>query len=251
MDIRGVRLRYDVAGTGPRAVIVMHGWGCQASTVQILADAAASANTTVYNLDMPGFGGSSEPTDVWGVEEYTALVEDFCKTKGIDSPTLIGHSFGGRVAILYASRNDVERLILVDAAGIKPYRPLKYYIKVYSFKLARHVLPWLVGTARARKIIDRWRGKAGSSDYKSASPKMRAIMSRVVNEDLTDRFPLIKAPTLLIWGGKDTATPIADAHKMERLIPDAGLVEYPEAGHYSYLERPGQTAAVIKNFMKI
>ena len=78
---------------------------------------------------------------------------------------------------------------------------------------------------------------------------MRAINSRVENAQLTAMQHLIIAPVLLIWGEKDTATPLRDARKMEKLIPDAGLVSYPEAGHYSFLDRPGQTAAVIQNFL--
>lgn len=248
-DIAGVRIRYDVTGDGPRAVIVMHGWGCKASTVDLLARAASGTGTTVYNLDLPGFGASSEPEEVWGVEQYTALIEEFAKKNGIKKPILIGHSFGGRLAIVFASRNEVEKLILVDAAGIKPRRSLKYYFKVYSFKTGKKLLPLLLGKNRAAKIIERWRGKAGSSDYAQASSKMRAIMSRVVNEDLTSLLAEIKAPTLLIWGEKDTATPLRDAREMERLIPDAGLVSYPEAGHYSFLDRPAQTIAVIENFI--
>lgn len=248
-DIAGVRIRYDVMGDGPRAVIVMHGWGCKASTVDLLARAASGTGTTVYNLDLPGFGASSEPVEVWGVEQYTALIEEFAKKNGIKKPILIGHSFGGRLAIVFASRNEVEKLILVDAAGIKPRRSLKYYFKVYSFKTGKCLIPLLLGKNRAAKIIERWRGKAGSSDYAQASAKMRAIMSRVVNENLTSLLPEIKAPTLLIWGEKDTATPLRDARKMERLIPDAGLVSYPEAGHYSFLDRPAQTIAVIENFI--
>lgn len=249
IEIDGVSLRYESEGSGPRPVIVMHGWGCKASTVAVLATAASGEGTTVYNLDLPGFGGSSEPQEVWGIERYTALLEEFVRRLGLKNPVLIGHSFGGRMSILYASRNPVSKLILVDAAGIKPRRSLKYYLKVYSFKAGKRLLPVLVGRTRADEIIDRWRGKAGSSDYSAASPKMRAIMSRVVNEDLSDRLPMIKAPTLLIWGEKDTATPMRDARKMERLIPDAGLVSYPEAGHFSFLDRPGQTAAVIKSFI--
>lgn len=249
IEIDGVSLRYESEGSGPRPVIVMHGWGCKASTVAVLATAASGAGTTVYNLDLPGFGGSSEPEEVWGIERYTALLEEFVRRLGLKNPVLIGHSFGGRMSILYASRNPVSKLILVDAAGIKPRRSLKYYLKVYSFKAGKRLLPVLVGRTRADEIIDRWRGKAGSSDYSAASPKMRAIMSRVVNEDLSDRLPMIKAPTLLIWGEKDTATPMSDARKMERLIPDAGLVSYPEVGHFSFLDRPGQTAAVIKSFI--
>ena len=187
---------------------------------------------------------------MWGVERYTSAIEEFARRLGLVRPSLIGHSFGGRISIMYASRNDVDKVILVDAAGIKPRRSLRYYAKVYSFKTAKHILPYIVGRKRADEIIDRWRGKAGSSDYKSASPKMRAIMSRVVNEDLKGLLPEIKAPTLLIWGEKDTATPMRDARLMQKLIPDAGLVSYPEAGHYSYLARPAQTRAVIQSFLQ-
>ncbi|MDE7369928.1 MAG: alpha/beta hydrolase, partial [Muribaculaceae bacterium] len=88
------------------------------------------------------------------------------------------------------------------------------------------------------------------SDYRNSSPKMRAIMSKVVNEDLCHLMPEISAPTLLIWGENDTATPLSDAKKMERLIPDAGLVSFPGCGHYSFLDNPGQFAAVLNSFLK-
>lgn len=250
IEIDGVNIRYYTEGSGPRPVIVMHGWGCKASTVAVLAQAAAGSGTTVYNIDLPGFGDSTEPAEVWGVERYTSAIEEFARRLGLVRPSLIGHSFGGRISIVYASRNEVDKVILVDAAGIKPRRSLRYYAKVYSFKAAKYILPYIVGRKRADEIIDRWRGKAGSSDYKSASPKMRAIMSRVVNEDLKGLLPEIKAPTLLIWGEKDTATPMRDARLMQKLIPDAGLVSYPEAGHYSYLARPAQTQAVIQSFLQ-
>ena len=75
-------------------------------------------------------------------------------------------------------------------------------------------------------------------------------MSKVVNEDLCHLMPEISAPTLLIWGENDTATPLSDAKKMERLIPDAGLVSFPGCGHYSFLDNPGQFAAVLNSFLK-
>jgi pimeloyl-ACP methyl ester carboxylesterase len=79
---------------------------------------------------------------------------------------------------------------------------------------------------------------------------MRGTLSRVVNEDLRRFMPRITAPTLLIWGENDTATPLKDARTMERLIPDAGLVTFAGAGHYSFLERPAQFAAVLDSFLK-
>lgn len=251
IEIDGLRMRYDCLGEGPQAVIVMHGWGCKAATVQILADAASASGTTVYNLDLLGFGDSQEPPAHWGVYDYAHFIEKFADTLGISRPVLIGHSYGGRIAIVYASERPVEKVILVDAAGIKPRRSLRYYLKVYAFKAAKHILPLILGRRRGERIIDSMRGKSGSADYKAASPVMRRIMSTSVNQDLKHLMPSIKAPTLLIWGENDTATPLRDARTMEKLIPDAGLVLYEGCGHYSFLERPGQTAAVIKSFLKI
>ncbi|MBR2301190.1 MAG: alpha/beta hydrolase, partial [Bacteroidaceae bacterium] len=173
------------------------------------------------------------------------------KEHNIQSPALVGHSFGGRVSILYASRNIVSRLVLVDAAGIKPKRPIKYYYKVYTFKMLKWLCNAFLPKKQAQAIIDRRRRGAGSSDYNNASPMMRAILSKVVNEDLTHCLPKIKAPTLLFWGNMDTATPLSDAKTMERLIPDAGLVIAHGTGHFSFIENAGLFAAVIKNFFNI
>lgn len=247
INIDGVALHYTVQGSG-NPLILMHGWGCTHSTVESIA-AVASKTNTVYNVDFPGFGDSPEPPSVWGVEQYTRLIEGMSTQLGLKNPILIGHSFGGRVGILYASRNIVSKLILVDAAGVKPKRSIKYYIKVYSFKAMKHLMRLIYGKEKAAAKIEAQRARRGSSDYASASPKMRAILSRCVNEDLQSEMPKIKAPTLLIWGENDTATPMRDARIMERLIPDAGLVSFPGCGHYSFLDNPIQFAAVLKSFL--
>jgi pimeloyl-ACP methyl ester carboxylesterase len=244
-----LKVNITTKGNG-EPVFLLHGWGCNGEIFKSIQEVLATAYTT-YSFDFPGFGASDEPTAVWGVEEYTRMVEQFAKDNGIERPALMGHSFGGRVSIVYASRNAVSRVVLVDAAGIKPKRPFKYYWKVYTFK----TLKWLCNTflpkAKAQAIIDKRRKGAGSSDYNNASPMMRAILSKVVNEDLKHLMPSIKAPTLLFWGNLDTATPLSDAKTMEKLIPDAGLVVAHGTSHFSFLENPGLFTAVIKNFFKI
>ena len=95
------------------------------------------------------------------------------------------------------------------------------------------------------------RAKAGSADYRNASPMMKAVLSKVVNEDLCDRMPLIKAPALLFWGEADTATPLSDAQKMNRLIPDSGLVTVPGGSHFSFLDNPYLAKRVLASFFNV
>lgn len=248
LNIENTQLFYTIQGQG-KPLILMHGWGCSRETVESIARIAAETHK-VYSVDFPGFGDSPEPPAVWGVEEYTRLIEQLAAAEGIEAPILIGHSFGGRVGLLFSSRNKVSKLILVDAAGLKPRRTLKYYYKVYTFKLLKRIVKLTHSAKRADEIIAKYRGKKGSADYSSATPMMRAILSKVVNEDLSHLLRDIKAPTLLIWGEEDTATPLYMAKKMEKAIPDAGLVSFKGCGHYSFLDNPIGFGAVLRSFLK-
>ncbi len=251
IEIDGLTINYEVSGPDNQDtpnVLLMHGWGCDHTTVSSIAN-ALNQKLRVYNVDLPGHGKSSEPPTPWGVEDFTSLMEKFVETVGIKNPIPVGHSFGGRISILMSSRNPISKMVLVDAAGIKPKRNIKYYVKVYSFKTAKKILPLLLGRKYGGKLIQVWRGKAGSADYRNSSPIMRAVMSRCVNEDLKSAMPSIKASTLLIWGENDTATPLSDAKTMEKLIPDAGLVSWQGCGHYSFLDNPIAFRSVIRNFL--
>lgn len=249
--INGVDFAYSTFEGEGAPVVLMHGWGCTRATLASIEKVVLAAGRPVINVDFPGFGQSSEPETIWSVYDYADAFAELLKLEGVGNDVvLLGHSFGGRVAIIHAASHPVGKLVLVDAAGVKPHRSLKYYLKVYPFKAQKHLLRLLLGRERAEARLNKLRARAGSSDYAAASPRMRAIMSRVVNEDLCNLMPQISAPTLLIWGENDTATPLADARKMERLIPDAGLVSFAGCGHYSFLENPGQFAAVLTSFLK-
>ena len=251
MDARftynNIELAYTIEGEGD-TVVLLHGWGCDHTIWQATTD-MLKEHFKVIAVDFAGFGNSNEPNEVWGVEEYTRSIEALLSSLGVVRPTLCGHSFGGRVSILYASRNEVARVVLTDAAGVKPKRSFNYYRKVYTYKLLKRLLPLIVGKERAAKIIEQRRAKSGSADYNNASPMMRAILSKVVNEDLCHLMPKIAAPTLLFWGERDTATPLADAKKMEKLIPDAGLVTVAGAGHYAFLENTPLFLRVAESFL--
>lgn len=244
-----ITLRYDDDGEG-ETLLLLHGWGCDRNVWSGIRPILRK-HFRVISVDFAGFGRSDEPQSVWGVEDYTRSIEALVQHIGAECPTLVGHSFGGRVAILYASRNATRRVILTDAAGIRPRRPLSYYYKVYSYKAMKLLLPILVGGTRARQLVEQRRAKTGSADYNNASPMMRAILSKCVGEDLCSVMPRIEAPVLLFWGDRDTATPIADAHRMKRLIPDAGLVVAEGCGHFAMTENFPLFAAAVTRFLNI
>ncbi len=248
--IDGLKLRYEDCGKADgKPILMMHGWGCDHTTLAWIRDSLTDG-MRVINIDLPGHGQSDEPPTVWGTEDFAHFIEKLISRLGLKNPTVLGHSFGGRVGILFASKNPISKLILVDAAGIKARKSLKKVVRIYSFKCLKKFLPIITGQKTAAKLIDKYRARFGSSDYANSSPKMRAVMSRCINEDLKYAMPSIQASTLLIWGENDTATPLSDAKTMKRLIPDAGLVNFPNSGHYSFLDNPGGFRAVIREFLK-
>lgn len=253
IEINGLKIHYEEKGNPKGSpAILLHGWGCSLETVKSIAD-TLSDGMRVFSLDLPGHGKSEEPEKVFSTQDFADLVKNFIDTLKIQTPSLIGHSFGGRTSIALAATvnpKSLNKIVLIDSAGIKPKRSLNYYYKVYSYKALKRLLKLIYGEEGTKEKLEKILRKKGSADYQAASPKMRAIMSKCVNEDLKRLMPRILYPTLLVWGDKDTATPIDDARIMEKLIPDAGLVSFPGCGHYSFLENPIGFKAVIREFFK-
>ena len=247
IDIEDIKLCYEVQGEG-EPVLILHGWGCSKDTVQSITEHISKTHRA-YALDMPGFGETPPPNEVFGIEQYTQVVEKFCRKLNIENPILIGHSFGGRISILFSSRNQTNKVMLVDAAGIVPKRTLKYHIKVRSYKIYKKLLPLFVGKQEAERRIEERRNRSGSADYRAAQGIMRTVFVKIVNEDLKYVMPKIKAPTLMIWGELDTATPLSDARTMEKLIKGSGVAVMKGCGHYSFLDNPRQFFAIVDAFL--
>ena len=102
----------------------------------------------------------------------------------------------------------------------------------------------------SEKLAGRYRAAVGSADYNAASGVMRESFKLIIDQDLQDWAARIPAPTLLLWGDQDQDTPLSDGARLEQLIPDAGLVVFSGAGHYSYLERAADAAVIINKFLK-
>lgn len=233
--IDGLRLHFERQGSG-RPVLILHGWGASIEAMRPVINCMQRLSYETVALDFPGFGGSEEPLCPWGVEEFAAATRNFMEQQGIMGCDCIAHSHGGRVAIYLASEGEAlfGKLVLVDAAGVRPKRSLGYYARVYAYKLGKRLAK--------SKLLDRVLGiseqqkAAGSADYRATSGTMRQTFVKLVNADLTDRLPLVKNETLLVWGENDNDTPLYMAELMQKRMKNAGLAVIPGAGHFSYAD---------------
>ena len=220
-------------------ICYLHGWGQNIEMMKPVAD-PFDEEFNIVIIDLPGYGASSEPTYVWSLEEYVDCVHTILESLDITNPILVGHSFGGKISLLYASKYDVKKLILFGS----PYKP---EITKVSFKLK--VLRALKKVPGINKLEGFAKKHIGSTDYKNASEMMRKIMVEHINLDITENVKKISCPTILVWGTLDDAVPLERAYELEKLIPDAGVVVYDNCTHYAYLERLNQTVNVMWNFL--
>ena len=250
VKIKDWNINYEVMGNG-NPVILLHGWLANLETMRPIANSLCQ-NFKVYLVDIIGFGKSDLPEHPLNTNDFGDFLAEFVKELNIENPILIGHSNGGRTIINAVGRGIVKprKIVLIDSAGIVPKRKPKYYIKVGIFKAGKAVLNKVPDVGPMKKFKEKLFSHVGSNDYKASAPVLRETMKKIVNDDITELLPNLKVPTLLIWGTNDMDTPIADAKKMESLIPDCGLVEYPNSGHFSYLQNLQNCNTVLNEFFK-
>jgi len=237
--INGCNINYIDYGKKTKNVIVLlHGWGQNIEMMKSLGD-QFQKDYRIIILDLPGFGGSSEPEYEWTMDDYVNMLNEILTKLKIKKPIIVGHSFGGKLGLLYSSKYEVEKLVCLAS-------PYKKNITKDSLKTK------ILKTAKKIPLLNKLEGFAkkhiGTTDYKNASEMMRKIMVLHVNYDITEEVRKIKAPTLLIWGTNDMAVDIEDAYELEKLISNCGLVTYEGCTHYAYLERFGQTVNVLRCF---
>lgn len=251
IKVSGITVNYIDEGTGT-PILFLQGWGTNIELYKKLTDKVATLGRIIA-LDLPGFGKTQEPPFAWNVSEYAEFVKLFVKELNLKNVILMGHSFGGRIIIKLMSelRDEfsVEKIVLLDSAGIKAKKTFKQRVKQKWFKLCKKVANSKIVSKVKPGLVEKLQSKHGSADYRNASPLMRQVMVKAINEDLTELLPNINVPTLLVWGDMDTATPLNDAKIMEERIPDAGLVVLKNTGHYSFLEDFYTFSRVIESFL--
>lgn len=215
-DGRTLAERY---GDGVGAVVGLHGWGRSGDDL-----APVLQGLDALAPQLAGFGGADAPPAAWGTEEYAAALAT--ALDGHAPVVLVGHSFGGRVAVrLAARRPELVRGVLLTGA------PLLRLVD-YKPRLGFRVIRWLAARRLVpQRVLDRARERYGSADYRAASGVMREVFTRVVREDYREDLERIVAPTRFVWGEHDDAAPVDAGRAAAALVPGATFRVVAGSGH--------------------
>ena len=239
LKIMDVDLNYERYGNiKGQSIILLHGWGQNIQMMKPIGD-KFQKDYDIIILDLPGFGQSSEPKEFFSCYDYVELIHNLLIELKVENPIIVGHSFGGKLGLIYASKYQVYKLVCLASPFCKEISKVTMKAKVLKFMKKVPVV---------NKLEEFAKKHMGSEDYRNSSGVMRNILVGHVNLDIIEDVKKIKCPTLLIWGTEDEAVSIERGYELESLIKDAGIVVYEGCTHYAYLERLGQTINVLKSF---
>ncbi len=249
ITIDGIKLNYIDEGMGEEVVILLHGWGANIATMVPISN-LLKEKYRVVSLDLPGFGESEEPKEVFNSYNYVEIVLKFLDELNVKRAIFIGHSFGGKLSTIISAKHKdrVIKTVIIDASGLIPKRGIDYYFKVYTFKFLRKLYT-LLPLGNKEERLKSFYKKFGSDDYQASQGIMRKILVTVVNENIKPLMKDIECETLLIWGDQDDATPLYMGEIFNKEIKNSGLVVLKGAGHYSYIDDYGTFSAVLNSYM--
>lgn len=244
-QIDGQNIYFQKTGKG-KNLIMLHGWGTDVSTFWPIVDFLKN-DFTLWLIDLPGFGKSDIPKKVLSISDYAKIIAKFIKEGKIKSPTLFGHSYGGKISIKLAVLfpNLIDKLILEGSSGIRPEKTFVASLAYPFAKVGHFLLPDIFHIrSKARERLYRQL----QSDYADAG-EMKDIFISTVKEDLTNDLPRIKNETLLIWGEEDRAVPLKYGKKMYRLINNSKLVVMEGEHHFPHVTNPERVASYVRDFV--
>jgi len=230
-------------------ILILRGWGSDYKNWQEEIEFLENQGYRIYSPDLPGFGENPSPSKPWSIDEYANWVKEFCEKQNLSRFFLLGHSFGGAVAIKFLLKHfqefKVEKLILVDSSGVRRKTLKKEILKKISGFAKKFFYSPIFNLHRKifYKLFIR-------SDYPDTEGVMRETYLKIINEDLSDYLSRISLPTLIIWGKKDKLTPVKDAYLMKEKIIGASLEIIPDIGHNPHREAPEILKDKVLNFLK-
>lgn len=245
--VDGIATEYSDMGKGP-VLLLLHGWQDTKRTFDDLSKELRGFR--LISLDLPGFGGSELPKEDWRLDDYVQLVRDFVTKLRLEPKAIIGHSFGGRIAIkgVAAGVLKANRMVLIDSGGISRSQSLRNVLLKVAAKIGG-VITYVPPLIFFRQRLKTWLYKAIGSDYNDAGPLKKTFVN-VVSEDLIRYAGKISTPTLIIWGSDDTETPLSDGRQFAQAIKGSKLHIIEGAGHFVHRQQPKQVASAIQEFMQ-
>ncbi|MEA1893070.1 MAG: alpha/beta hydrolase [Campylobacterota bacterium] len=213
-------------------LIMLHGWGSNKALMKQSFSRYMNHFRHIY-IDLPGFGGSTCGVALT-TQDYADILELFMAQVNLSKDIIVGHSFGGKVALLL----NPTVLVLMGSAGIYIPKPLKIKLKIGLYKILK-----TLGLSRFRSMFV-------ADDAKSLSKHMYETFKNVVDEDFSEEFSLYSEKALLCWGRDDTATPLSSAKKIDELIKDSKLVVY-DGDHYFFMTHAQEISCEIEEIFLI
>jgi pimeloyl-ACP methyl ester carboxylesterase len=271
LTIHGHQRAFIKVGSGP-ALLLLHGLGCDHTTWQPVISSLAR-RYTVIAPDLLGHGRSAKPRADYSVGGYANGMRDLLTVLGIDRVTVVGHSFGGGVAMQFAYQfpERTERLVLVAPGGLGPeVTPAIRAITLPGFDQAmalltlpgyRHVAKLLLralassGISRARDL-DEVAEIVDSFKDKRARAAIRHVVSAVVDwrgqvVTMADRAYLTQAmPMCVVWGSDDAVIPVRHASLAAELAPSATVEVIANAGHFPHKDHPHRFVKIVHDFIR-
>lgn len=229
---------------------MLHGWGQTLSSLRPLGELLADSHD-VHLIDLPGFGKTAAPSAVWNSDNYAKCLIHYLDQHNLATVDIIGHSFGGKVALTLASHypERVSSLVIMAASGLPKKRSLFSHIRMLALKWTAKLLKAVDKLFGTNLFQNQFAPRFGSSDYKKAG-NMKDILVKTVNENLTEAIKKISAPTLILWGEKDSETPAEVAERMQTLIKNSKAYIFPGKDHHLYHDGGSHLAAsYIKPFL--
>lgn len=233
------------------SIIILHGWGLSGKTFMPLADELKKRKYTVFVPDLPGFGMSGIPKQPLHLTDYAVFLDDYIKKHKIQNPLLIGHSFGGRVALKYQLLypKSVRALILSGTPGFTPIPKKKLLLFIALAKIGK-LLFSIPPFNYFQDAVRRWYYYfVGAKEFFRAEGAMRETFKRVVREDLVSAMETVDIPTLLLWGEYDIIVPVRIAERMHQVIARSELIVIPEADHGVPFKQPEVFTSYAERFI--
>jgi pimeloyl-ACP methyl ester carboxylesterase len=265
----GLDLHYEERGEG-RPVVLLHGFGATTYTWNHVIPRLAERYKTLA-LDLKGFGDSPKPADDgYSAVNQADLVTKFIIEKDLTDVTLIGHSFGGAVALLTAlqlqaqGRKLPHSLVLIDTMAYE--QPLPFFITLLRLPILGRLfmallseetqVKFILGVVYHDKIkITKETIAAYAKPLKEDSAKTALIKTAKLIipphiEEIVSSYPSIHSPTLIIWGQYDKIVPLGIGSRLARELPNAKLIPPLPAGHAPHEEVPLLVIPEILNFLE-